>query len=164
METAIKKYLDNRAKSDELFAAKYANPKKSIDECCKYITGEAYARAKNGCAVISDEEVYGMAVHYYDEENIEIRKAPAGTKVSAGTKVPSKTTKVKLTKAEEEEAQDTNNEGNDVLGLDVAENTINCSDQTTQENLENDLNDLRQFVIHSGEGRIVRHWYVLLSK
>jgi hypothetical protein len=59
--------------------------------------------------------------------------------------------------AEEEEAQDTNNEGNDVLGLDVAENTINCSDQTTQENLENDLNDLRQFVIHSGEGRIVRH-------
>jgi hypothetical protein len=76
METAIKKYLDNRAKSDELFAAKYANPKKSIDECCKYITGEAYARAKNGTAVISDEEVYGMAVHYYDEDDINIRKTP----------------------------------------------------------------------------------------
>lgn len=76
METAIKNYLDNRAKTDELFAAKYANPKKSIDECCKYITGEAYAKAKNGCAVISDEEVYGMAVHYYDEETVEIRKAP----------------------------------------------------------------------------------------
>lgn len=76
METAIKNYLDNRAKTDELFAAKYANPKKSIDECCKYITGEAYAKAKNGCAVISDEEVYGMAVHYYDEDDIKIRKAP----------------------------------------------------------------------------------------
>ena len=76
MKTAIKNYLDNRAKTDELFAAKYANPKKSIDECCKYITGEAYAKAKNGCAVISDEEVYGMAVHYYDEEDIKIRKAP----------------------------------------------------------------------------------------
>lgn len=76
MKTAIKNYLDNRAKTDELFAAKYANPKKSIDECCKYITGEAYARAKNGCAVISDEEVYGMAVHYYDEEDINIRKVP----------------------------------------------------------------------------------------
>lgn len=98
-QTAIKQYLDNRAATDELFAAKYANPKKSIDECCRYITGEAYAKAKNGCAVISDEEVYGMAVHYYDEENIEIRKQPAGTKV------PSKTTKVKLTKAEEEEAR-----------------------------------------------------------
>lgn len=76
MKTAIKNYLDNRARTDELFAAKYANPKKSIDECCKYITGEAYARAKNGCAVISDEEVYGMAVHYYDEDDIKIRKAP----------------------------------------------------------------------------------------
>lgn len=76
MKTVIKNYLDNRARTDELFAAKYANPKKSIDECCKYITGEAYARAKNGCAVISDEEVYGMAVHYYDEEDIKIRKAP----------------------------------------------------------------------------------------
>lgn len=76
MITAIKNYLDNRARTDELFAAKYANPKKSIDECCKYITGEAYARAKNGCAVISDEEVYGMAVHYYDEDDIKIRKAP----------------------------------------------------------------------------------------
>lgn len=76
MITAIKNYLDNRARTDKLFAAKYANPKKSIDECCKYITGEAYARAKNGCAVISDEEVYGMAVHYYDEEDIKIRKAP----------------------------------------------------------------------------------------
>ena len=76
MNTVIKNYLDNRARTDELFAAKYANPKKSIDECCKYIIGEAYAKAKNDCAVISDEEVYGMAVHYYDEENITIRKAP----------------------------------------------------------------------------------------
>lgn len=76
METAIRQYLDNRAATDELFAAKYNNPQKSIQECCQYITGEAYARAEGGTAVISDEEVYGMAVHYYDEENIVIRKAP----------------------------------------------------------------------------------------
>ena len=76
MKTAIKNYLDNRAKTDELFAEKYANPEKSIDECCEYITGEAWARANDGCAVISDDEVYGMAVHYYDEEKVEIRKAP----------------------------------------------------------------------------------------
>lgn len=99
IQTSIKQYLDNRAATDELFAAKYNNPKKSIQECCQYITGEAYARAEGGTAVISDEEVYGMAVHYYDEENIEIRKQPAGTKV------PSKTAKVKLTKAEKEEAR-----------------------------------------------------------
>lgn len=95
METAIKKYLDNRAKSDELFAAKYANPKKSIDECCRYITGEAYARAKDGTAVISDEEVYGMAVHYYDEETVEIRKAPRAS--STRSQEP------KLTKKQQED-------------------------------------------------------------
>ena len=76
MTTTIKTYLDSRAATDPLFAAKYANPNKSIEECCKYITGEAYARAKNGISVISDEEVYGMAVHYYDEEDIHIRKVP----------------------------------------------------------------------------------------
>lgn len=95
MKTAIKNYLDNRAKSDELFAAKYANPKKSIDECCKYITGEAYAKAKNGCAVISDEEVYGMAVHYYDEEDITIREAPRAS--STRSQEP------KLTKKQQED-------------------------------------------------------------
>lgn len=95
METAIKKYLDNRAKSDELFAAKYANPKKSIDECCRYITGEAYARAKDGTAVISDEEVYGMAVHYYDEETVEIRKAPNARAVKTNAEP-------KLTKKQQE--------------------------------------------------------------
>lgn len=95
METAIKKYLDNRAKSDELFAAKYANPKKSIDECCRYITGEAYARAKDGTAVISDEEVYGMAVHYYDEETVEIRKVPNARAVKTNAEP-------KLTKKQQE--------------------------------------------------------------
>lgn len=76
MKTAIKTYLDARAASDPQFAERYNNPNKSIDECCKYITGEAYAKAKNDTAVLSDEEVYGMAVHYYDEDNITIRKSP----------------------------------------------------------------------------------------
>lgn len=34
---AIKAYLDKRAEEDSLFAPKYANEKKSIDECCSYI-------------------------------------------------------------------------------------------------------------------------------
>ena len=59
--------------------------------------------------------------------------------------------------AEEEEAQNTHNKGDNILGLDIAENTVDSCDQATQKDLENDLNDLRQFVIHSGEGRFVRH-------
>lgn len=60
---AIKAYLDKRAEEDSLFAPKYANEKKSIDECCSYIMGEA--RKRGNAVAISDEEVYGMAVHYY---------------------------------------------------------------------------------------------------
>lgn len=96
MKTAIKIYLDNRAAEDPQFAARYANPKKSIDECCKYITGEAYAKAKNGVAVLSDDAVFCLAVHYYDEENIDIKSTP-----SARTS----TSQAKLSKADREKLQ-----------------------------------------------------------
>ena len=60
---AIKVYLDDRAKADELFAKSYAKPGKSIDECCNYILGEA--KKRGNAVAMTDEEVYGMAVHYY---------------------------------------------------------------------------------------------------
>lgn len=37
----IQKYLDQRVAEDPLFAPKFENPKKNIDECCRYILGEA---------------------------------------------------------------------------------------------------------------------------
>lgn len=96
MKTAIKIYLDNRAAADPQFAARYANPKKSIEECCRYITGEAYTKAKNGVAVLSDDAVFGLAVHYYDEDNIDIKRTP-----SARTSAP----QAKLSKADREKLQ-----------------------------------------------------------
>ncbi len=74
-QDAIKKYLDNRAATDELFAAAYAKEDKSIKQCCDYIIGEIRAKAKSQAVAVSDEEVYGLAVHYYDEDNIRVRKA-----------------------------------------------------------------------------------------
>lgn len=70
---AVQSYLDKRAKEDSLFAASYAKENKSIDECCDYIIGEAKKRGGNVVA-ISDEEVFGMAVHYYDEDSIKVSK------------------------------------------------------------------------------------------
>lgn len=67
----IKAYLDKRAAEDSLFAEKYANPKKNIDECADYIIGEVQKSGKNG---FPDEEIFGMAVHYYDEENLKVDK------------------------------------------------------------------------------------------
>lgn len=61
---AIKSYLDRRAAEDPQFAESYANPKKSIGECCDFIVSEV--KRQNRMAM-TDDEVYGLAVHYYDE-------------------------------------------------------------------------------------------------
>lgn len=66
---AIKSYLDRRAEQDELFAKTYAKEGKTLDECCNYIIGKARKMAGRGNAVVmTDDEVYGLAVHYYDED------------------------------------------------------------------------------------------------
>lgn len=70
---AIKRYLDERAKNDEQFAVSYAKENKSIKECCEYIIGEVRKSGGNVVAK-SDEEVYGLAVHYYDEDDIKVSK------------------------------------------------------------------------------------------
>lgn len=73
-EVVLLAYLDARAKFDEQFAAKYNNPKKSIKECAKYICNEMKKQAENGVAVGEDDYVFGLAVHYYDEENLDCSK------------------------------------------------------------------------------------------
>lgn len=80
---AIKSYLDERAGTDELFAKSYAKENKNLDECCSYIMGEAKKLGNAVC--ISDNEVFGMAVHYYDEDDIKVNKLPAGTRAVAST-------------------------------------------------------------------------------
>lgn len=61
----IKAYLDQRAAIDELFAANYAKDGKTLDECCNYIFGQVQ---KSGCCGFTDDEIFGMAIHYYDED------------------------------------------------------------------------------------------------
>lgn len=74
---ALKKYLDQRAAEDPLFAESYKKPAKSLEECCRYINGEVYKkRHGSNCICLTDDEVYGMAVHYYDEDDIDINRVP----------------------------------------------------------------------------------------
>jgi len=73
----IQEYLKNRAKTDSLFATKFESSKKNIDDCCTYILNQVQ---KSGCNGFDDSEIYGMAIHYYDEESIEIGK-PINAKV-----------------------------------------------------------------------------------
>lgn len=80
-QQAIKAHLDKMAAQDEAFAAKYAakceTEQDSIANCCKYITNEVQKKYKHGnSAVLTDAEVFGMAMHYYDED---ITPPKAGT-------------------------------------------------------------------------------------
>ena len=68
----IQNYLETRASYDELFAENFHKENKNIDECITYILTEVQ---RMGCAGLSDEEVYSLAVHYYDEDNIEVGKS-----------------------------------------------------------------------------------------
>lgn len=77
---AIKAYLDEHAVKDPLFAVTYAKPNKNIDECFNYILGEARKRGSSVC--MTDEEVFGLAVHYYDEDDIKVDKAPSNFRAS----------------------------------------------------------------------------------
>lgn len=68
---AIKSYLDMRAENDELFAVSYAKQNKNINDCINFILSTVQA---SGCNGFADDEIYSMAMHYYDEDNITIPK------------------------------------------------------------------------------------------
>lgn len=85
-EEAIKQYLDELAKTDKLFAKTYAKENKSVEECCNYIIAEVQklANGQRGVA-LKDSEVYQLAVHYYDEDDIKAPMKVAGAKVVVPT-------------------------------------------------------------------------------
>ena len=68
----IQKYLEERAETDSLFAKSYAKEPKNIDDCTNYILNTVQ---KSGCNGFTDDEVYSMAVHYYDEDDVKPGKA-----------------------------------------------------------------------------------------
>jgi hypothetical protein len=56
--------------------------KKSLKECGQYILQEA--RKKGSHVAMTDEEVFGLAVHYYDEDDITVKQtSKADVKVAA---------------------------------------------------------------------------------
>lgn len=94
-KNTIKDYLDKRAIEDPLFATPYSNPKKNIDDCVTYILNTVKNSGING---YTDDEVFNMAVHYYDEETIDI-----GAEINCQVVVNHK---VELTEEEKAEAKE----------------------------------------------------------
>lgn len=71
---AIGDYLISFMKKEPLFSQKVNNDKKSMKEMLDYVMSEAKKQAVNGAACLSDEVVYGLAVHYFDEADIKFTK------------------------------------------------------------------------------------------
>jgi len=74
-KNTIQGYIEARAQSDELFAKTFQKEGKNIDDCITYILNTVKS---SGCNGFKDDEIYSMAVHYYDEDNIEIGKPIQG--------------------------------------------------------------------------------------
>lgn len=98
-EKAIKAFLDDKAKKDPAFAEKYNSGKKNIADCCKFIIAEVKKSCKGKEAACTDEYVYGLAMHYYDEENIKVpANAPSCSVVVPGD--------IKLSEEDKKEARE----------------------------------------------------------
>lgn len=72
----VLKYLEENA-SDTL-TEKINGGNKTMAGCWTYIVSRARSLAKNSCACVEDAEVYGWAVHYFEENDLSKEKpAPA---------------------------------------------------------------------------------------
>jgi hypothetical protein len=67
----IAEYLNQRAVTDTLFSLNLAKPHKNIEDCITYILNQVQS---SGCNGFEDDEIYSMAVHYYDEDDIDVGK------------------------------------------------------------------------------------------
>lgn len=74
-KNTIQNYLNGLAEKDPLFAETLKKENKSIDGCCTYILNQVKA---SGCNGFEDSEIFGMAVHYYDEDDVK-----AGSPINA---------------------------------------------------------------------------------
>lgn len=98
-QVVIRAYLDARAKADPLFAEAMKKPNKSIEGCANYIYNQVRKANRVGW---DDAEIFGMAVHYYDEDDIKAEDLKPVTNVQ--TIINTKLEKPKPQKAEKKSA------------------------------------------------------------
>ena len=57
--------------ANDLFAKKVSNPKKNIEDCITYVINTIEKSRYKG---LCDNDVYSLAVHYYEEDDIDVGK------------------------------------------------------------------------------------------
>ena len=68
-EKIILQYLENNV--SEVLAEKINSGTKTLADCWKFITECARKQAKDGCACIRDDVVFGWAIHFFEEDSIK---------------------------------------------------------------------------------------------
>lgn len=68
-QDTIAQYLNARAEQDPILAIKLAAKDKTMEGCVNYILNQV---KKSGCCGFADEEIYNMAIHFWDEPEIEV--------------------------------------------------------------------------------------------
>lgn len=101
----IKKYLDDRVVFDPLFIPFYKREDKNIDDCVMSILTAVHKSGSNG---FTDDEIYSLAVHYYQEDNVEIDASVSNMKVVVNHHV--KLTEEEITEAKEQAMKQAINE------------------------------------------------------
>lgn len=103
----IGNYLMERAKTDPSVANNLKKEKKTLNECWEYVLSEVaktmYRNGNFGCAAGDDEELFGLAVHYYDEDDIKFEPFKGGKVVDMSKQEQDKKAETKEEKAEEEQ-------------------------------------------------------------
>lgn len=67
-QEAILKHIETQSKE---LKEKIENGDKTLAGCQRYIFNQMKNKASGGVAVASDQEVYGMAVHFFEEDSVK---------------------------------------------------------------------------------------------
>ena len=84
LKSYIEMLIKQQSEKDAEFKALLSKPNKSVEECAKFLQGEAYKEAHKGqgtcrCVGWSDETMTGQIIHYYQEDNIKTEQLPSKT-------------------------------------------------------------------------------------
>lgn len=110
LQEYLEKKLGEMAQQDANFRERYEDKQKSLKNCILYIKQQAHKQAVNGCAAISDDDVLQMAVHYYQEKDVEPTQETVQAKVVAAPKEETKSkTAVLIPKPQPKKAKKVDN-------------------------------------------------------
>lgn len=131
----IENFLKKKAFQDPLFRPVFQKENKNIDDCVNYIFSVVKKSGKQG---FPDEDIFNMAIHYYDEDDIDIKNVTIPSRIIVNEDV-------KLTPEEIEQARE------EARKKVIDEEMARMRGKTTQKSKENKKVPLPDNTVKPGE-------------